>query len=155
MKENNFKKNPSSENESGRSSLAPTVLLERYRHLLKKQTATLLLNRALSFLIIGFVAVSTRLSIIQVLAAIIVSAAVTTLWLYERRVESSQAQTLADDLAQYSGKEALDLYIRSGYNVDRKASARPVLSLALYEPQLWLILTIAFTLVQTVFGPLH
>ncbi|HEY1351546.1 MAG TPA: hypothetical protein VGF67_18155 [Ktedonobacteraceae bacterium] len=153
MSDSSFKKPVSPENEAASSVFVHTILLERYRFLLFKEIALLLLNRVISFLILGFVAISMRLSLLQLFAVVLVSGAVTIIWLDERRRERSQAQTLADDLAQQSKKEDLDFYIRSRYNVDRKTSTRSILSLALYEPQMWFILTIAFAILQYTSGP--
>ncbi len=152
MKDSSFKGNPISPQRSfNLNSLAHTVLLERYRLLLFKQIIILVLNRVISLAIVGFVAISVRLSLVQLFAVALVSVVVTITWLYERRVANSQTQVLADNLARQSGKEELDFYIRSEYDVDRETPTR---SLASYEPQAWLILTIAFGILQYAFGPL-
>ncbi len=154
VKDRSSKDNPISRSEINPNSLAQAVLFEQYRLLLMKQTAILILNRVISFVTIGFVAISTHLSLVQLFAVVLISAVIINTWLYERRVANSQAQTLADDLARQSGKGEMDFYIRSEYNVDRKAATRSLLSLASYEPQAWLILTIVFAILQYAFGPL-
>ncbi len=162
MKDGNFNDNPTSlRSESNLYFLAHSVLLERYRLLLFKQIAIFILNRLISLAIIGFVAISSHLSLVQLLAVVFVSVVVAAVWVYEGRVAHSQAQELADDLARQSGEQGLDFYIRSGYNVDRQALTRRgsalkkrSRSLALYEPQVWSILTIAFAILQYTFGSL-
>ena len=139
------------ESEDNPDLLVHTVLFEQYRLLLVKQTAILILNRVMSFLIIAFVAISTHLSLLQLLAAVLVSIVIMTTWFYERRLLSNQAQALAYDLAQQSGSKGLNFYIQSQYHANPKASSPLLYS---YEPLLWLALTIVLALFQYLFGTL-
>ncbi len=152
MKDSSFKSDHiPPESEANSSSLAHTVLFERYRLLMVKQTAMLLLNRVMSFLIVGFVAISTHLSLVQFFAAVLISIVIMSTWYYERRAVGGQAQTLADDLARQSGEKELNFYIRSQYHSNPKASS---ISFASYEPILWVGLTIILGFFQYLSGTL-
>lgn len=126
-----------------RETAVEAFLLQQHQAYLYRLVVSGIFYRVACLAIVGFVVLVNYLSIFQFEASGLVAFLIANLWFSERRIVSLQLTTLEQSLAQRSGDDWEDFYIKSRY--ETSSSERVLFGPWLYklEPLLWLVLIIA------------
>jgi len=128
-----------------RETAVEAFLLQQHQARLQRLVISRIFYRAVCLANVSFVVLVNRFSLIQTVASASVAFWIAVLWYYERQNIFLLLSSLEQSLAQRSGDDWEDFYIRWRYQTSKstKLSDRAGLILVRLEPLLWLLLILA------------
>jgi len=124
-------------------------ILQQHRGLVIRFVATRIVNRVVCLALACFIIFASGLSTLQMVALILAASFVAYVWYYEQISLARQMRNIEESLAERTGGDWEDIYIRSRHVTSDYSAGLRFFN---FEPMLWLLIILLLMAVSVFLG---